>query len=58
MDILDSYFSFIKITDIIKEETKYKIIKLICEYISYFHTIHEEPIELVLFTNALLKIKN
>ena len=58
MDILDSYFSFIKITDIIKEETKYKIIKIICEYISYFHTIHEEPIELILFTNALLKIKN
>jgi DNA polymerase III delta prime subunit len=56
MDILDRYFLFIKNTKIINEETKYKIIKIICEYISHFHTIHEEPIELVLFTNSILKL--
>ncbi len=57
MDILDSYFTYIKYTSIINENTKYKIIKIICEYISYFHTIHEDPIELILFTNAIIKIK-
>ena len=55
MDILDNYFIFIKITDTIQENTKYKIIKIICEYISIFHTIHENEIELVLFTNKLIK---
>ncbi|GAF88793.1 unnamed protein product, partial [marine sediment metagenome] len=43
MDILDSYFQFIKITDIIKEIDKYKTIRLLCKYISYFHTLHENP---------------
>ena len=28
MDILDTYFLFIKLTDILSEENKYKIIKL------------------------------
>jgi len=55
MDILDNYFIFIKITDIIDEKTKYKIIKIICEYISIFHNVHENEIELVLFTNKLIK---
>ena len=55
MDILDNYFIFIKITDTIEQKTKYKIIKIICEYISVFHTIHENEIELVLFTNKLIK---
>ena len=57
MDILDCYFSYIKITHVVTEHTRYQIIKIICEYISYFHTIHEDPIELALFTNALIKIK-
>lgn len=56
MDILDNYFLFIKMTDFINEITKYKIIKIICSYISIFHTIHENEIELVLFTNDLIKI--
>jgi DNA polymerase III delta prime subunit len=55
MDILDNYFIFIKITATIEQKTKYKIIKIICEYISIFHTIHENEIELVLFTNKLIK---
>jgi len=56
MDILDNYFIFIKNTNMINEELKYKIIKVICEYISIFHTIHENELELVLFTNDLIKI--
>lgn len=56
MDILDNYFIFIKMTNFINENTKYKIIKIICRYISIFHTIHENELELVLFTNDLIKI--
>ena len=56
MDILDNYFIFIKNTNLVNEELKYKIIKIICEYISIFHTIHENELELVLFTNDLIKI--
>ena len=55
MDILDNYFIFIKITDSVEQKIKYKIIKIICEYISIFHNIHENEIELVLFTNKLIK---
>lgn len=56
MDILDSYFSFIKITNIIDEQVKYKIIIFILKYIAVFHTLHENDIELIIFTNELLKI--
>jgi len=56
MDILDSYFIFIKYTDIVNESMKYKIIKVICQYISIFHNIHESEIELALFTNNLIKL--
>ena len=56
IDILDNYFLFIKITDIISEIEKYKIIKLLCKYITIFYNIHEDAIELTLFTNNLIKI--
>jgi DNA polymerase III delta prime subunit len=53
IDILDYFFTFIKITTIIDEETKYKIIPLLCKYITIFHNLHEDCIELALFTNNL-----
>ncbi len=56
MDILDAYFIFIKITEILEENTKYKVIKLILKYIATFHTIHESEIELAFFTNDLIKL--
>ena len=56
MDILDNYFLFVKLTDILTENEKYLIIKLICKYISIFYNIHEDEIELVLFTNNLINI--
>ena len=56
MDILDSFFSFIKITNIIADDVKYKIIIYILKYIAVFHTLHENDIELIIFTNELLKI--
>ena len=55
MDILDNYFIFVKTSDIFTEEQKYKIIPLLCKYITIFHNIHEDEIELALFTNNLIE---
>jgi DNA polymerase III delta prime subunit len=56
MDILDNYFVLIKHTNILSEDEKYKIIPYICKYITIFHNIHEDEIELALFTNNLIYI--
>jgi DNA polymerase III delta prime subunit len=56
MDILDNYFIFVKSTKILTEDQKYKIIPYICKYISVFHNIHEDEIELSLFTNNITNI--
>lgn len=55
MDILDNYFLFVKSTNILSEAQKYNIIPIICKYITIFHNIHEDEIELALFTNNLSK---
>jgi len=54
MDILDNYFLFIKTTNILTEDEKYMITPFICKYITIFHNIHEDEIELALFTNNLI----
>jgi len=51
MDILDNFFIYVKNTDLLTDDEKYKIIPLICKYITLFNTIHEDEIELALFTN-------
>ena len=56
MDILDNYFVFIKQCVSLTEDEKYKIIPYICKYITIFHNIHEDEIELALFTNNLITI--
>jgi DNA polymerase III delta prime subunit len=56
MDILDNYFIFVKSSTILNEEQKFKIIPCICKYITIFHNIHEDEIELSLFTNNLIQI--
>jgi DNA polymerase III delta prime subunit len=56
MDILDSYFIFIKNTQMIDETIQYKTIAIICKYISVFHNLHEDEIELALFTNNLRQL--
>ena len=53
IDILDYFFTFLKITDCIDEDSKYKIIHYLCKYIAIFHTTHENTIELALFTNNI-----
>ena len=56
MDILDNYFLFIKTTTILCEDEKYNIIKYICKYITIFYNIHDDEIELALFTNNIIKM--
>ena len=56
MDILDNYFVFIKITKMLSEQQKYNIIPFICKYITVFHNIHEDEIELALFSNNLQQV--
>jgi DNA polymerase III delta prime subunit len=55
MDILDTYSLFVKTTHMFDENEKYTIISIICKYITVFHNIHEEPIELALFVNNLIQ---
>jgi len=56
MDILDNYFGYIKHTHLLNESMQYRTIAIICKYISIFHNVHEDEIELALFTNNLCKL--
>jgi len=50
------YFIFIKYTQLINETIQYKTIAIICKYITVFHNIHDDEIELALFTNNLRQL--
>jgi DNA polymerase III delta prime subunit len=56
IDILDYFFTFIKYTDQISETEKYNIMPFLCKYITIFHKVHEDIIELAFFTNNLSKV--
>jgi DNA polymerase III delta prime subunit len=56
IDILDYFFTFIKNTNFLNEDKKYLIIPLLCKYITIFHNVHEDSIELALFTNDVYSI--
>ena len=53
IDILDMFFSFVKTTQYLDEEKKYKILPVLCKYITYFHSLHEDVVEIVLFTQEI-----
>ena len=55
IDILEYFFEFVKTTDLIGENVKYKVVPHICESISVFHNIHENGIELAIFTNTIMR---
>ena len=55
VDIFDAFFKFLKTTDMVTETEKYEIVKILCHYITIIHNVHEETIEMVLFTNDVLK---
>mgnify|MGYP001182428286 FL=1 len=56
IDILDSYFNYVKLSKDLDEEIKYNIIKLICKYITINNTIHDSDLELCFLVNNLVKI--
>jgi len=56
LDIYDSLFSFIKTTALLSEHIKYKLVSIICKYINLCYCIHENEVELSLFTNNVLDI--
>lgn len=56
IDILDLFYTYIKSTKIMCEDEKYKLLPCLCKYITYFHSMHEDIIEVVLFTNDVSKI--
>jgi DNA polymerase III delta prime subunit len=58
IDILDEFFIFVKMTDLLSEEMRYRMIPVICEYIMHFHLLHEDSIELALFTRKLWATRN
>jgi len=55
MDVYDSMFNYVKHTCKLNEEEKYIITPIICKYITIFHEIHEDEIELAFFSNTILK---
>jgi len=55
IDILEYFFEFVKTTRLIEEDVKYKIVPNICDSISVFHNIHENGIELAIFTNKVMR---
>jgi DNA polymerase III delta prime subunit len=57
IDILDYFFTFIKSTDLLSEDEKYKMIPVLCKYITVFHSIHEDVIELSLMTKDLVLLQ-
>jgi DNA polymerase III delta prime subunit len=56
IDILDYFFTFVKNTPILMENEKYNVIPVICKYITIFHNVHEDCIELALFSNNMSKV--
>ena len=53
-DILENFFEFVKYTKTIDNNCKFELFKIIGEYITYFYSIHEDKIELHLFTNSII----
>ena len=54
IDILDTFFVYVKTTDKLDEQEKYQTIELLCKYITVFYNIHEDEIELAFFTNNMI----
>ena len=54
IDILEYFFAFIKGTTLLTEDEKYEAIPLLCKYITVFHNVHENSIELSFFTNNVM----
>ena len=58
IDILDEFFIYIKNYSVLDDMYKFKIIKIISNYINIFNNVHEDKIELLFFTNCIIKTFN
>ena len=56
IDIYDYLFTYIKTQSTIDDEIKYKITKILCKYITIFNMIHEDCVELALFTGNIYEM--
>jgi DNA polymerase III delta prime subunit len=56
VDIFDFLFYYIKQSTHVNEDEKYKLIIIISKYITVINNIHENKIELDLFTNEIMDI--
>lgn len=56
IDILDMFYSFIKITPMLSETQKYNVLPVLCDYMKHFHNLHEDVVEVVLLTHDLHKV--
>ena len=54
IDIYDNYYSFVKMSDLFSEKERYELIKIVCKYITIFYNVHEDEMELALFTNNVI----
>jgi DNA polymerase III delta prime subunit len=57
MDIIDAYYNYISKLAL-DEAFRFKLIKIICKYITIFNNIHEHHIELLFFVDDCINIAN
>jgi DNA polymerase III delta prime subunit len=56
IDILDFFFAYLKTSTLLDEDQKYRMVPILCKYITVFNKVHEDVIELALFTNEIASI--
>ncbi len=56
IDILNVLFLYVKNSNLLNENEKYNTITLISKYITIFYNLHEDEIELAIFTNNMIEI--
>lgn len=55
MDILETYFNYIKNVSMLNDTHKFAIFPILTKYINIFHSIHENSFELTLFNYELMQ---
>jgi DNA polymerase III gamma/tau subunit len=58
MDIIDAFYEYVKLNDTIPPMLRFKLIKIICKYITILNNIHEHHIELLFFIDDCINIAN
>lgn len=58
IDILDFFFAYLKTCTLLDEDQKYRVVPILCKYITVFNKVHEDVIELALFTNEFIASKH